>query len=179
MRVLIKIDTLIEMVMKVLMTTSMLVMAIILCVGVFLRVAFHGGITSSSEICNLCILTVTFGCTALVARSDKHVKISYLFDIAKWPIKRIWGMLIDLLMVILAVFLAYYAFQYAGVALTMGRLTSSLRIPVAIADYIVAVGLTLLAIEYFIELVLNIGSKDKIYLGRSPILRSNELEKAE
>lgn len=171
MKALQTIDHIIETLMKVCTIASMLIMAVILFVGVVLRVAVNGGLVWSSEVCLLCVLMVTYGCTALAARSDTHIKISYLFDRADWPIKRIWAIIINLVSVMLLGYLVYLAFTYANTALVQHKLTPVMKMPKAIGYYFVAVGLLLLTAEYVIQMVMTILSKDKIYISRIPILK--------
>ncbi len=113
MSILRKLDKGIEYVLKGTMILSVLTMALILSLGVFYRIFLNGAITASSEICNYCIILITFGCGALVVRYDKQVKISYLFDIAKWPIKRVWAMVINLCMAALMSYMGVFALNYA------------------------------------------------------------------
>ena len=171
MKALETIDNVVNILMKVCMVASMFIMAVILFIGVVLRVAVNGGIVWYSEVCLLCVLMVTYGCTALVARTNNHIKISYLFDQAPWPKKRIWAMIINLISVILLGYLTYLAFQYAGTALVQHKVTPVLKLPKALGFYIVAVGMLLLVIEYAIQLFLTLVSKDKIFLSRIPILK--------
>ena len=167
------VDSAIELLMKMCMVASMLIMAVILFVGVIMRVAANSGLVFSSEVCTLCILMVTYGCTALAARSDTHIKISYLFDRADWPVKRIWAIVINLLTVILLGYLTYLAFQYANTAMIQHKLTPVMKIPKAAGFYIVAVGLLLLSVEYAIQMVMTIVSKDRIFISRTPITRQS------
>lgn len=167
------IDHIVEILMRFCMVASMFIMAVVLFAGVVLRVAVNGGLVYGTELCTLCIMMVTYGCTALAARTDTHIKISYLFDGASWPKKRIWGILINLISVILLAYLVYLAFQYANTALIQHKLTPVMKIPKAIGFYIVAVGLLLLTVEYVIQMVMTIVDKDKIYLSRIPITRDS------
>ena len=169
------IDRAIEIIMKAVIVASMLVMAVLLFAEVVLRFAFNGRLVFSSEVCYECILLVTFGCAALVARSDGQIKISYLFDRAKWSVKRIWSMVINIAMVILAGYMAYIGFEYAMTAQAQGRVTQVMKIPTSIGYYIVGAGMLLLALEYLILFLLTVSQKDKIYVGREPLLKTDEI----
>lgn len=165
------VDEAIELLMKFLIIASILIMVAILFAGVIARVFFRESIVSSSEIANYCITIVTFGCASYVARLDKQVRISYLFDRAKWGVKRVWGMIINLGMAFISSYMAYHSFIYGINIMNVGSRTSVLGVPTSINIFIVAVGLTLLALEYFIELILTIVNKDKIYIGREPLVK--------
>lgn len=170
-----KIDEWFEKILKLLMILSVLIMTGVLSLGVFYRIFLSSSITASSEICNYCILIITFGCSVLVVRKDKQVKISYLFDSAKWRLKRIWAMVINLGMAVLMGYSGYFAFGYAMQNMNLGRTSAVLGIPICAGIFIVAFGILLMAVEYFIEFVLTAIQKEKIYIGRTPIIKGEEL----
>lgn len=174
MKIIKKVDEAVEWLMKFLLISSVLIMVVILFAGVIARFFFKQSIVSSSEISNYCINMITFGCAALVTRTDKQVKISYLFDHAKWELKRVWGMLINLGMTFLSGYMTYYSYVYGINIMKVGSRTSVLGLPTCINIFMVAAGLTFLTIEYFIESVLTIVNKDKIYIGREPLVKGVE-----
>lgn len=170
-----QIDQVVYQIMKALLIASVLLMSILLFSGVVSRVLFKKSIVSSNEICNYCINVITFGCSALVVRIDKQVRITYLFDHVGWGAKKTLGILVNLGMTFLSGVLAYYSFLYGFQAMQLGSRTPVLNAPICIRVFIVAIGLLLLTFEYFVELILTIINKDKIYIGRKPLLREGDL----
>lgn len=166
-----KIDEYTGWILKVLLILSVLIMTVILALGVFYRLLFDKNITMSAEVCNYCILLITFGGASYAARLDKQVKISYLFDAAPWHAKKIWAMIINLGMSALTGYMTYYAFTYALTIMHLGKMTQVLGLPACLGIFIVAAGFLLLAVEYFIEFILTCVSKDKIFIGRNPIIK--------
>ena len=166
-----KMDEFTGWILKCLLVISVLLMTAILALGVFYRLLFDKNITMSAEVCNYCILLITVGGASYVARQDKQVKISYLFDAAPWRVKKIWALAINLGMAALTGYMAYYAFTYAFSIMKMGKMTQVLGLPACIGIFIVAVGVLLLAIEYLIEFGMTCVGKDQIFIGRTPIVK--------
>lgn len=166
-----RIDEYMSRILKGLLIISVLLMTLILSMGVFYRLLFDKNITMSAEVCNYCILLITFGGASYVARQDKQVKISYLFDAAAWRVKKIWALAINLGMAALTGYMAYYAFTYALSIMRLGKMTQVLGIPSCIGIFIVAAGVLLLSIEYLIEFAMTCVCRGKIFIGRAPIVK--------
>lgn len=176
MKILKTIDNIIAKVTEKIMITSVVVMTAVLAGNAFSRFILHSSIVSAEEIGRYCIVIMTFVALAYIAQQDKHVKISLLFDVLSWKGKKIMSVIIYLISAGITGVISLNAFDYVLFTIQGGRTSSVLGIPVSYVSAALFVGFALLFIEYIIEAVMNIVSKDVVYIGRNPLHREEGKE---
>ncbi len=176
MKVLKAIDKIIAKITEALLILSVAFMTVVLSGNVFARFALHKSITSAEEIGKYCVVIMTFVALAYIAQQDKHVKISLFFDILSWKGKKIMSIVVCFISAVIIGFISLKAYDYLLFTITAGRTSAVLGIPVSYVAAAIFIGFTLLCIEYVIELIMNIVSKDNVYIGRLPLPRNKGKE---
>lgn len=176
MKILKAIDKIIARVTEILMIISVAVMTVILAGNVFARFALNKSIVSAEEIGKYCIVIMTFVSLSYIAQQDKHVKISLVFDTLSWRGKKIMSVIVYLFSAVIIGFVSLKAFDYLQFSIAGGRTSSVLGIPVAYVAAAIFIGFTMLCIEYIVEAVMNIISKDCVYIGRNSLLKEEGKE---
>ena len=157
-----------------LMVCSIIFMSVILICNVLMRLFLNRSIVSAEELGKYCIIIVTFVGMGYVARMDKHVKISSLFDIMPLKGKKAMAILINLVSCGMMIFLSYHAYRYMIAAMVSGRVSSALQLPLYYVNGVVFIGFVLVAVEYFIEFLMNVTDRKAIYIGRKPYAEEAE-----
>ncbi len=177
MKLLKGVDRFIAKITEVLLVVSVGIMTFILAGNVFARFALHKSIVSAEEVGKYCIVIMTFVALAYIAQQDKHVKISLLFDVLSWKGKKVMSVLVYTISAIIIGFISIKAFEYLQFTIAAGRTSAVLGIPVSYVAGAIFAGFALLCIEYIIEAIMNIVSKDYVYVGRLPLAKEERKEK--
>lgn len=143
---------------------SILSMAILLIVGVFMRTVMNSSLTFSEEVASALLVVVSFFGLGYCARKGRHITMSMVFDMVKNKHKKIFMIVISLGSALATAYIAFLAYRYVLSVQNLGRVTPALQIPMYIIYSVVPIGFVLATIEYISSFILNIKDKDNFYL---------------
>lgn len=146
------------------LSSSIIIMALLLIISVIMRAVFNRSLTFSEEIGQALMIIVTFFGISYCAKKGRHITMSIIFDMVNNKKKKIAMYIITIISSISLVILTYVAFDYTISTMNLGRVTAALQIPIFILYAFVPLGFLLGAIEYFIVFILNVKSKEYLYL---------------
>lgn len=165
MESILKFNRLFKKVEEVILSTCILVMAVILVANVVGRTCFQYSLTFAEEICALLTIAVTFAGTSYCARMSCHICMTAVFDLLPHFGKKIFMFIVSVVTAAAMLFLSYLAIKYIMDLYLSGRFTPALHIPLWLPYVIIPVGLVLTAAQYLITLGLNFRDKDTIHIG--------------
>ncbi len=143
---------------------SILSMAILLIVGVFMRTVMNSSLTFSEEVASALLVVVSFFGLGYCARKGRHITMSMVFDMVKNKHKKIFMIVISLGSALATAYIAFLAYRYVLSVQNLGRVTPALQIPMYIIYSVVPLGFLLATIEYISSFIFNIKDKDNFYL---------------
>lgn len=143
---------------------SILSMAILLIVGVFMRTVMNSSLTFSEEVASALLVVVSFFGLGYCARKGRHITMSMVFDMVKNKHKKIFMIVISLCSALATAYIAFLAYRYVLSVQNLGRVTPALQIPMYIIYSVVPIGFVLATIEYISSFIFNIKDKDNFYL---------------
>ena len=147
------------------LSTCILVMAVILVSNVVGRTFFQYSLTFAEEVCALLTIAVTFAGTSYCARMSCHICMTAVFDLLPHVGKKIFMFIVSVITAAAMVFLSYLAIKYIMDLYSSGRFTPALHIPMWLPYVIIPGGLIMTAVQYLITLGLNIQDKENIHIG--------------
>lgn len=159
-----KIDDFVSMITEWILSVSIMLMAIILISNVIARKVFSNSIPAADELGVTLIILVTFSGIGYAARKGRHIRMSAIFDAVPLKIQKILIITISIVTCVTYVYVCYIAFQYIGYTRMLGRVTSALELPAWIRVVVVPVGFGLGAIQYFLNIIMNI-KEPELYIG--------------
>ncbi len=143
---------------------SVIVMAVLLIVGVFMRTVMNNSLTFSEEIATALLVLVSFFGLGYCARKGRHITMSIVFDMVSNKYKKLFMILISLVSALAMAYITYLAFKYVMSVQRIGRVTPSLQIPMYLIYSVVPLGFLLGTIEYIRTFICNVRDKDSFYL---------------
>ncbi len=146
------------------LSLSILSMAILLIVGVFMRTVMNSSLTFSEEVASALLVVVSFFGLGYCARKGRHITMSMVFDMVKNKHKKIFMIVISLGSALATAYIAFLAYRYVLSVQNLGRVTPALQIPMYIIYSVVPIGFVLATIEYISSFIFNIKDKDNFYL---------------
>ncbi|MBN2859472.1 MAG: TRAP transporter small permease [Sphaerochaetaceae bacterium] len=164
MNILKKIDAYVSLFTEWLLSASILLMAIVLVSNVIARKVFSHSIPAADEIGVTLIILATFSGIGYAAKKGRHIRMSALFDAVPKKVQKVLIILISVVTAITYVYVCYIAIEYIEYTKMLGRVTSALEMPAWIRVVIVPVGFALGAIQYLLNIVINIQSPE-VYIG--------------
>jgi len=157
------------------LSSSIIIMAIILIGNVISRSIFNKSWSFAEEIGQLLVISTTFIGVSYCAKKGKHISMSALFDLCNIKTKKIMMFVITLLTSLILFYLAYVTLIYTIKINELGRVTPALRIPFSYFSIFMPIGFFLGGIEYFQTFILNIQKKE-IYLSADKYIEIKETE---
>ncbi len=142
---------------------TVIIMAIMPIVGVFMRAVLNSSLTFTEEIAQALLIVISFFGLEYCARKGRHITMSIVFDMVNNKYKKIFMYIISLFSSIAMTYFSYLAFKYVLSVKGLGRVTPALQIPIYLIYSVVPLGFLLGAIEYIRTLILNIKNRD-LYL---------------
>jgi len=139
-------------------------MAMILIANVIARKVFANSIPAADELGVTLIILATFSGIGYAAKKGRHIRMSALFDAVPYKVQKVLIILISIVTCLTYCYVCYIAFQYIGYTRMLGRVTSALEIPAWIRVVVVPIGFGLGAIQYFLNIIINIKEKD-VFIG--------------
>ena len=164
MNILRKIDDYVSLVTEWILGTSIICMAVILITNVIARKLFANSIPAADELGVTLIILATFSGIGYAARKGRHIRMSALFDALPFKAQKVLIVVISAVTCVTYVYVCFLAFQYIDYTILLGRVTSALEMPAWIRVVVVPIGFGLGAIQYFLNLVLNI-KEPLLYIG--------------
>lgn len=147
-----------------LVALGIIVTAFITVGNVFSRTFLGSSWQFAEEICQACMVIVTFIGTSYAARLGSHIWMSSIFDRVSTKKQKAMKFIINFFTMIFLIVVAKISLDYVLIVKNSGRVTSSLLIPMWTFYLSVPIGFILTAYQYFINLILNIKSKDKVIM---------------
>ncbi len=143
---------------------SVIAMAILLIVGVFMRNVMNSSLTFTEEIASALLILVSFFGLGYCARKGRHITMSIVFDMVSNKYKKLFMIVISVVSAIATAYITYLAVKYVLNVKGLGRVTPALQIPIYLIYSVVPIGFLLATIEYIRSFILNIRDKDNFYL---------------
>jgi TRAP-type C4-dicarboxylate transport system permease small subunit len=145
------------------LSSAVILMAILLIVSVFMRTVLNSSLTFSEEIAQALLILISFFGLEYCARKGRHITMSILFDMVSNKYKKLATCVISIVSSGAMTYIAYLAFQYVLSVKKLGRVTPALQIPMYMIYAVVPIGFLLAAVEYLRTFVFNVKEKD-LYL---------------
>jgi TRAP-type C4-dicarboxylate transport system permease small subunit len=152
---------------------SIILMAIILIANVIARKFFSNSIPAANEMGATLIILATFSGIGYAAKKGRHIRMSALFDAVPLKVQKVLIIFISAVTCVTYIYVCYIAFQYIGYTMMLGRVTSALELPAWIRVVIVPIGFGLGAIQYFLNIIINI-KEPELYIGTEKIAGEEE-----
>lgn len=159
-----KIDEILTKLQEIILSLSILMMALILIGGVISRTVFNSSWSFTEEVGVFLTVLVTFFGIGYCARMARHISMSILFDFASPKVKKVLMLIITLFTALIMVYVAYLGVKYTMSVYNLKRVTAALRIPSWITVLPLPIGFALGAVEYFRAFIVNLMDKDNIYV---------------
>jgi len=159
-----KIDDFVSMLTEWILSVGVILMAVVLVSNIVARKVFSASIPAADEIGSILIVIVTFSGIGYAARKGRHIRMTALFDAAPYKVRK--GLLIftSALTCITYLYVCFISYEYIAHTQMLGRVTSALEIPAWIILVVVPIGFGLGAIQYFMNLIMNI-REPYLYIG--------------
>jgi TRAP-type C4-dicarboxylate transport system permease small subunit len=143
---------------------SIIAMAALLIIGVFMRTVMNSSLTFSEEVASALLVLVSFFGLGYCARKGKHITMSIVFDMVSNKYKKLFMIVISFVSAIATSYITFLAVKYVLSVQKLGRVTPALQIPIYIVYSVVPLGFLLVTIEYIRTFIFNISDKDNFYL---------------
>lgn len=165
MGVLLQINRFVAKIEVWLLSYCIMLMAVLLIINVIGRSLFNHSFSWVEEVGQMLLLVTTFIGASNAARLGKHIVMTALFDTLPVKIKKVLLCFTSGVTFLGLLYFAYLCYGYVLRVQAMGRITSALEIPIWLVFAVVPIGFFLTAIQYLINLILNIRHKDVLYIG--------------
>lgn len=173
MNIIKKIDDYVTTFTEWLLGLSIILMAVILIANVIARKVFANSIPAADELGVTLIILATFCGIGYAAKKGRHIRMSAIFDAVPHKIQKILIILISIVTCATYCYVCYIAFQYIEYTRMLGRVTSALEIPAWIRVVVVPIGFGLGAIQYFLNIIINIKEYD-VFIGTEKTVMEEE-----
>lgn len=90
---------------------TLLIMTLIIPVGIFARYTLNAALSWPEPVSILCMVTFTFVGAAVSYRAGSHIAVSMLTDRLPERGKKLCGLITNLLMLVISIFIIYYSTQ--------------------------------------------------------------------
>ncbi len=159
-----KIDDFVSMITEWILSGGIMLMAVILIANIIARKLFSNSIPAADEIGGILIVIVTFSGIGYAARKGRHIRMSALFDAVSFKAQKALIIIISAVTCITYLYVCYISYEYITHTKMLGRVTSALELPAWIILVVVPIGFGLGAIQYFLNLIMNI-KEPQLYIG--------------
>lgn len=173
-----KIETIIEKIEEWVVSLSVIIMAILMVVSVFMRTVLNRSLTFSEEIGQLLLIIVSFFGIGYCVRRNRHVNMSMVFDAANKKGKKVMMFIVSIVSAALMILLFVLSIQYIMSVAKLGRTSPALRIPMSWFYISLPIGFIIAAVEYIRTLVANLKHKDKVYISSEVSLEETPIEES-
>ncbi len=143
---------------------SVILMAILLIVGVFMRNVMNKSLTFSEEVASALLILVSFFGLGYCARKGRHITMSIVFDMVSNKYKKLFMIVISFVSALATAYITFLAARYIISVQSLGRVTPALQIPIYMIYSVVPLGFLFATIEYIRSFIFNITDKDNFYI---------------
>lgn len=158
-----KLDNLLMKVEEVILSYSILLIAILIVGNVVNRTVFGSSWAFSAEVSKFSVILATFMGIGYAARKGRHINMSAFFDVAPFKIRKALAIFIPAITALILFVLTYYAYVYLISVYETGRVTSALQVPEYLMISFVPVGLFLGGLQFLRNAWINVKEKE-VYL---------------
>lgn len=144
----------------IVLSYGVLIMAANSIANVIGRFVFGQSIYFSMELNAFLMVLITFIGLGYAARQGRHIRMSAIYDQLPDMGRKILIIVISLVTAAIMFVLAYYSVSYVHRLFELGKVTSSLRVPLWITYLWVPVGFTITGIQYLLTVYQNLRSKE-------------------
>lgn len=159
-----KINKMILKIEECLLGYIIIIMAILLVINVFCRSVLNNSLSFAEELGGFLMVIVTFLGISTASRFYKHINMNAIIDNAPKTVKKIMAIVVSGFTAVVTSWLTYVFIKYAMDNAKVSRISTALELPMWILVGIVAIGMFLVAVQYWISFVKNIAHPD-IYMG--------------
>jgi len=164
MKLIRRIDDVITLITEWILVSGVLLMAILLITNVVSRKVFGKSIAEADELGVSLLLLVTFTGIGYAARKGKHIRMSAFFDLLSLKSQKAMMVFISLVTMATYIYVCFIAFEYIEYIKMLGKVTPALQMPDWIRATLVPLGFGLGAMQYFMNVVMNI-KEPELYIG--------------
>lgn|SRR5690554_5312393 len=148
---------------EILLSYSIILMAIILIGNVISRTIFQKSWSFAEEVGQTLVIITTFIGVGYAARKNKHISMSAIYDMLPEKVQKAFMLIISSVTSISLFYLSYLSIQYTKRVKELMRVTPALRIPMYLICGLVSIGFIVGGIEYLITFINNIKNKEIYY----------------
>jgi TRAP-type C4-dicarboxylate transport system permease small subunit len=170
-----KLDTGLLKIEEFILTYGIIALAVLMISNVIARVIFQHSFTFTEEIAQSLVVLVTFLGLGYCTRKARHIRMTALFDIAPFWVRKTLIIFVSLVTGIVLLALAYWATQYTLKVYGNASVTPALRLPRYFIIIWVPIGLFMCSVEYFMAVFKNFKERE-VYLS---IEKTDEYEEEE
>lgn len=145
---------------RVIIASSVLIMALLMSAHVVGNLLFDRGIPGTYEVTEMLVVIITFVGVGYAARCARHISMSAIYDMLSGRLRKALLILISVGTGALMFYFAYKSAQYEIALYGRGRVSSSLHIPLWIVNLALPAGFTLAGIQYVLTTIRNLVSDD-------------------
>ncbi|QGU94586.1 TRAP transporter small permease subunit [Clostridium bovifaecis] len=174
MLILKKIDGFIKKLEELVISYSVIAMAVILIANVFARRVLNNSLTFAEEAGQFMMVILTFMGTSYAVRKGSHINMSAFLDFAPAKIKKVMVLIISFVTMVLMFIFAYLGYEYLLTVIARGRVTPAMEMPRYYITMFLPIGFFLAGVQYLINFILNLIHKNEVYLNNEePLLKAN------
>lgn len=159
-----KIDDIIALVTEWILASGVLLMALLLICNVVSRKIFEKSMASADELGGTLLILVTFSGIGYAARKGRHIRMTAIFDTLAPKVKKWLMIFISFVTMATYIYVCFIALDYIEYTRMLGKVTSALEMPDWIRAVVVPIGFGLGAIQYLMNIIINI-KEPKLYIG--------------
>ncbi|VFQ44558.1 TRAP transporter small permease [Desulfoluna butyratoxydans] len=159
-----KLDDLIALITEWVLASGVLFMAGLLICNVVSRKLFMKSMASADELGGSLLILVTFSGIGYAARKGRHIRMTAIFDTLSPKIKKALMIFISFVTMATYIYVCSIALDYIEYTKMLGKVTSALEMPDWIRAAVVPVGFGLGAIQYLMNIIINI-KEPELYVG--------------
>lgn len=149
---------------EIVLSYSVILMAVLLIFGVFMRSVLNRSLTFSEEVATALLIVVSFFGLGYCARKGRHITMSIVFDMVSNKYKKIFMIVISAVSAVAMGYIGFLALKYVLSVKALGRVTPALQMPMYLIYAVVPLGFLLGTIEYIRTLVFNLTDKTNFYI---------------
>ena len=163
MKLIIKVNTVLEKIEETILIGAMAALSIILIVNVISRKAGYG-IFFLDEIAIILIIWVSFVGLSYAARKGEHICMAAIFDMSPLRVKKILIFIISAISAIVMFYLAYLSVKYVFRIYHFQEVTVAMRVPYWIVIIIAPFGFFLAGLHYIRTIIKNIKEQEDVWM---------------
>ncbi len=159
-----KIDDVITKVTEWILASGVLLMTMLLICNVLSRKFLNISIAAADEVGGSLLILVTFTGIGYAARKGRHIRMTAIFDTFSLKVQKRLMIFISFVTMLTYIYVCYIAIDYIEYTKMLGKVTSALEMPDWIRAVVVPIGFGLGAMQYLMNIILNI-KEPELYVG--------------